>query len=142
LIKAVASKIQEFRNSLLCALCIFGWLISFQSGAQSPNNKVEISPRSCLLNKKQTTCVNKLIIRWRFEQPTDFCLKDDSASILFCEVAQTEGRKTIDHQLDKTTTFIVSNVESDEEIERLIVYVVLEKAEKKRRRYRHPWSIF
>ena len=66
-----------------------------------------ITPRSCLIKEEAIQCERDVVVNWRFQTPTSFCLLIDNGFILFCENNQTTGHKILSSRLRKTTHFEV-----------------------------------
>lgn len=110
--------------------------------AQENKDIIHISPRSCLIEKAEQPCEKEIVLNWRLSHSLNFCISTDKKQYLFCNGESHSGQEVLLSHLERTTTFIVTENQSGDILARIVVYVVTNKTQAQRRRYRHPWSIF
>ncbi len=120
-------------------------LLSIQVDANAlPPEKgsLQLTPKLCVLSRKETLCDSQIDIQWALEQPLLLCLfEKDIPSPLMCWQKQQQGQLQYQVNTDHSLTFQLRKQQDDTLLASEIYKVIREQAQYRQRR-RKPWNFF
>lgn len=128
-------------------ISLSAWLfISLISNAAYGNNQDSVEftlqPRLCVISHKQSSCKDRIKIRWLAREIQSLCLhREDWAPAIRCWEQQQKGAHQYDIDSDQNVIFLLKSLAKDELLAQAIFEVIKEELQYRRRR-RNPWSFF
>ena len=143
----------RLRISMVLLMPIFSWPAlgqNQQSGANSELIEPEltvaefaVTPKLCLQNGEQKLCQLSVTLHWKIAQSAAICIRTDHADIAqWCGQSKALGQRTLTVSTAKSIVFSLYQQASDVALARTELTLARVKQINKRRRFRHPWSLF
>lgn len=105
-------------------------------------NGLQLTPKLCVLSRKEPRCESQIDIQWILEKPLLLCLfEKEISSPLRCWQEQHKGQFQYQVNTDHSLTFQLRKQQDDTLLASEIYKVIREQAQYRQRR-RKPWNFF